>query len=271
MKRSFLLFFIIGLVMLSSNALSITNTVLFTDFARNSAYQIVVAPALVDVNVKIYDTGSGTYIYEEDFTGVAPNEFGLFSVAVGSGTPVNPPGTTWSSVPYNSGIWVMVSVRIGMGPWVSIQSILLEKLVQMFQIPMGSIGSDQIIDGSIQSVDIADGTILPADMSFGNYSSVIGAFTNIVDISTGYSALVTDGTILSDCSAGAITVTLPAPASGNKGLRFSIKKVDLSANPLIIAPASGTIDGAPNKTTIVPWQGFIVQSNGAAWFVVGIY
>lgn len=247
--------------MLSANAYSLVSTVTFTDFARNSAYQILVAPTIVDVNVKIYDTGSGTYIYEEDFTGVAPNEFGLFSVQVGTGAPVNPPGTAWSSVPYNSGIWVMVAVRVGMGPWVSIQSIQLEKLAQMLQIPMGSIGSDQIMDSSIQ----------PIDMAFGNYSSVIGSFGKIIDISTGYSALVTDGTILADCSGGAVTVALPAPAAGNKGLRLSIKKVDLSANPLIIAPASGTIDGVANKTTIVPWQGFIVQSNGLAWFVVGIY
>lgn len=99
----------------------------------------------------------------------------------------------------------------------------------------------------------------------------VGSFTNILDVSSNYTATIMDGTLLVDASSGDVVITLPMASSANKGLRLSIKKIDTSINNLIIIAESGTIDGAANKTTNVPWQGYIVQSNGAGWFVVGTF
>lgn len=98
-----------------------------------------------------------------------------------------------------------------------------------------------------------------------------GSFTNIIEVSTNYTAQLTDGTILVDCAAGHVTISLPTAAAGNKGLKLQIKKIDSTVNSLIIAPVSGTIDGQANRTTIVPNQGFVVQSSGTKWFVVGTF
>ena len=99
----------------------------------------------------------------------------------------------------------------------------------------------------------------------------VGSFTNIVDVASNYTATIMDGTILVDASSADVVVTLPMANSANKGLRLSIKKIDSSINYLVIIAESGTIDGVPSKSTNVPWQGYIVQSNGLNWFVVGIF
>lgn len=98
-----------------------------------------------------------------------------------------------------------------------------------------------------------------------------GSYTNIIEVNTHYTAQLTDGTILVDCSSGNVTISLPTAATGNKGLKLQIKKIDNTVNSLIIAPVSGTIDGLANRTTIVPNQGFVVQSSGTKWYVVGIF
>ena len=100
--------------------------------------------------------------------------------------------------------------------------------------------------------------------------SNLGSITKIVDINFDYLATENNGTILVDASTGDVTVTIPA-ANSVKGLKYSIKKVDVSNNKVIIQPLAGTIDGQSNRFTDVPWQGFIIQSNGANWFVVGIF
>jgi hypothetical protein len=100
--------------------------------------------------------------------------------------------------------------------------------------------------------------------------SNLGSITKIVDINSDYTANENNGTILVDASTGDVTVTIPA-ANSVKGLKYSIKKVDISAHKVIIQPLAGTIDGQANRFTDVPWQGFVVQSNGVNWFVVGIF
>jgi hypothetical protein len=97
-----------------------------------------------------------------------------------------------------------------------------------------------------------------------------GSYTNIVDKNANYSATSADGTILVDCAGGSRTITLPAAAT-NKGLKISIKKVDASGNSMIVNSAGGNIDGVASKSTIVPNQGYIFQSNGTNWYVVGIF
>jgi hypothetical protein len=75
-------------------------------------------------------------------------------------------------------------------------------------------------------------------------------------------------TQLTDASAGAFTVNLPA-ATAALGLIYNLKKIDASANAVTIdANASETIDGALTLALTTQWQSTRIQSNGTAWFVL---
>jgi hypothetical protein len=118
-------------------------------------------------------------------------------------------------------------------------------------------------DVNVVTVDAA-GLVHKRDITY------LLALTSIIDINSDYTATENNGTILVDASSGDVTVTIPA-ANSVKGLKYSIKKVDVSNNKVIIQPLAGTIDGQSNRFTDVPWQGFVIQSNGVNWFVVGIF
>jgi hypothetical protein len=74
------------------------------------------------------------------------------------------------------------------------------------------------------------------------------------------------GTNLCDPTAGSFNVTLPSPTIA-VGLTYFFKKIDGGANTVTIV---GTIDGATNYVLSIPNKGVAVQTNGTAWYVVGI-
>ncbi len=126
------------------------------------------------------------------------------------------------------------------------------------------------INNLIDALDVDALTVDAAGVVHKRNISNLGSLTNIRDINSDYYANAQDGTILVDASGGDVTVTIPS-ATSVIGLKYSIKKVDMSANKVIIQPVAGTVDGQPTRFTDVPWQGFVVQSNGVNWFVVGIF
>lgn len=78
----------------------------------------------------------------------------------------------------------------------------------------------------------------------------------------------THETVLVDASGGARTMTLPA-AAGCTGRRYNVKKVDSSANGVIIDPnGAETIDGATTKTIAVQYDSLTIESDGAGWVIV---
>ncbi len=81
-----------------------------------------------------------------------------------------------------------------------------------------------------------------------------------------YSAVIADETILADASSGNLTVTLPA--NPTVGKRFSIKKVDTSNNDVIINGNGKNIDGTTTVSGSLPYQGWVLQYNGTAWFII---
>ncbi len=87
----------------------------------------------------------------------------------------------------------------------------------------------------------------------------------IQTVTANYTATANDGTILVNASGANVTITLPAAAAANAGLKIVIKKIDNSSHSISV----GTVDGV-TKTWNVQWQGYIVQSDGSAWYVVGI-
>ena len=96
--------------------------------------------------------------------------------------------------------------------------------------------------------------------------AAIGSLGTVVTKTVSYVATVTDGTILCDATAGAVTITIPT-AVGNTGLALNIKKIDSSANAVILSSAE-LIDGSATKTTVVQYVNIAIQSDGANWYIL---
>jgi hypothetical protein len=80
--------------------------------------------------------------------------------------------------------------------------------------------------------------------------------------------LTTDYTVLGNATGGAISLTLPT-AVGVSGQIYALKKIDSSANAVTVATTSSqTIDGRTTYSLAVQYQGIMVQSNGANWFLL---
>ncbi len=78
-----------------------------------------------------------------------------------------------------------------------------------------------------------------------------------------------DDVILCDCTAGAITVTLPK-VSDRVNYRYIIKKIDSSGNAVTIdGDGSETIDGAATQPLTTQWDALELVTDETAWFIVG--
>lgn len=110
------------------------------------------------------------------------------------------------------------------------------------------------------------------------FPALFGAVSSLVDywngmatgkaVTTAYTAVVADGFIRADATAGAITITLPAAALV-PGKRYTIKKVDASANAVTIdANGAELIDGALTKVLAAAYSVATIQSNGVGWDVL---
>lgn len=86
-------------------------------------------------------------------------------------------------------------------------------------------------------------------------------------VSMSVSAVLSDSIILADASAGALTVTLPNPAT-TKDKRFVIKKTDSGGNAVTVSPASGLIDGAATYDVTLALGSVDVVSDGANYWIV---
>jgi hypothetical protein len=79
----------------------------------------------------------------------------------------------------------------------------------------------------------------------------LSSSVSVVTVTTNYTALATDDVILVDCTAGDVTITLPAASTAGSGLtpRLAIRRIDNSANTCTLAAAgTDTVDGAASVT-----------------------
>jgi len=74
-----------------------------------------------------------------------------------------------------------------------------------------------------------------------------------------------DGTVLVDCTSGAVSITLP-PVAQSLNLRVTIKKIDASANAVTVV---GTVDGTVNPTLSSQYSATTVHCNGTAYYKLG--
>jgi len=113
------------------------------------------------------------------------------------------------------------------------------------------------------SAHIHKGT--PGD--FGVVASNGTELFKVVYVSTSVTA-GQSATYLCDATAGNITITLPTATPAISGRLYNIKKVDASANTVIIAPTTSTIDGLASKTITVQWNNICVVTDGNQWYIV---
>ncbi len=109
-------------------------------------------------------------------------------------------------------------------------------------------------------------TTLLANQNNVGYRPV--AITNLVTVTTTYSVLSTDYTVLGDATSGAVSVTLPL-ASAQTGKIYVIKKIDSSVNAVTVARSGAdTIDGATSVSLLTQYQFTVVQSDGTNWWII---
>lgn len=85
-----------------------------------------------------------------------------------------------------------------------------------------------------------------------------------------YTVLSTDGVLLVNSTAGAVTVTLPT-AAGRAGKSYTVKdwKGQAATNAITVATTGGqTIDGSASATISKAYYALAVISDGTNWSVV---
>jgi len=117
----------------------------------------------------------------------------------------------------------------------------------------------------------SSGYLVPVIPGEGLKISGLGAFKGLTlgqtSQSSNYSITTNDHYI--DCTGGSsgITVTLPT-AVGNRGLTYSITKVDNGVGTVTIATTSSqTINGSPNYIITYQYVSYTVHSNGSNWII----
>lgn len=127
----------------------------------------------------------------------------------------------------------------------------------------------------------ADGSIIPSADSIRsigtNGTRVLGIYTDQIitrgvktDVETFTAASDTldadNNVALCDCTSNAITINLPAAATGQQ---YHIKKIDATANTVTIDPnGTETIDGSLTKVISTQYDSITVVSDGSNWFIV---
>lgn len=98
--------------------------------------------------------------------------------------------------------------------------------------------------------------------------TTLGQLVSTSSKSSSYTVVVSDRDklILVDCTTGSKTITLPTAASAGDGFNIKVKKVDNSANTLVIqASGAETIDGSNTVTSTISYQYFELYCNGTSW------
>lgn len=91
---------------------------------------------------------------------------------------------------------------------------------------------------------------------------------NIADIGSDYTIKAVDDLIIADCTAGNVTITLPA-ASGSKRRQLTVIRKDNSVNNVIVdGNAAETINGSTTYTLADQYDTVRIVCDGTEWFVM---
>jgi hypothetical protein len=101
---------------------------------------------------------------------------------------------------------------------------------------------------------------------------IVGSLgANTASTSTDLTLDVTHHTIRVDASGANRTITLPTAASSTRRI-YIIKKIDATANTVTIdGSGAETIDAATTKVINTQYSGYVIQSNGTSWDIIGTF
>eukprot|EP01029_Cantina_marsupialis_P017245 TRINITY_DN3867_c0_g1_i3.p1 TRINITY_DN3867_c0_g1~~TRINITY_DN3867_c0_g1_i3.p1 ORF type:complete len:974 (+),score=170.36 TRINITY_DN3867_c0_g1_i3:7805-10726(+) len=125
--------------------------------------------------------------------------------------------------------------------------------------------SDPIRAQGLQSA--SDNEIVTVDAN-GVFHKKAANVSGISTKNADYTATANDETLLADATTANMTITLPS-ATGNTGLKITIKRIDTSSNTLSISGNTATIDGQASVTMNVAWQAYTFQCDGTNWYIIG--
>lgn len=157
---------------------------------------------------------------------------------------------------------------------ISIQSVPVELLssqtvtVGTTSITLGgsatTIQGVSVITGSIVTGSTAQFTTLNAATINGKLN---GFITPVSTVSSNSTLLTSQYVILADATSGNVTLTLP-DATQCINSHFAVKKIDSSANTIMIVTTSGqTIDGSATRTITTQYEALLLVNNGQNWFI----
>lgn len=93
-----------------------------------------------------------------------------------------------------------------------------------------------------------------------------GATYHTRTVTANYTVTTNDDVILADATAGQITLTLPAPATGKI---YYLKKIDGSANLVVVQPTAGVqIDTGDSVELSRQTEVIGIVSDGSTWWVL---
>ena len=114
----------------------------------------------------------------------------------------------------------------------------------------------------------AAGQVLEMGASVPGWAALAAVPVTVATKSAAYTLTASDSVILADAVGGGFTLTLPT-AVGLSGHVFHIKKIDASANAVVIdGNGAETIDGAATVSISIQFQSYTMVSNGAAWQLI---
>jgi len=138
------------------------------------------------------------------------------------------------------------------------------------QIEIGG-GTGDLYDGYYNYYsdvyDRAGGLVIDAEGNIRTDGYIAGKHRLPIRLITGnYTITVRDDVLLADAAAGNITLYLPGtPAIGDV---FNIKKVDVTANSVIVDAIGRTIDGSSTKVIGSQYSSLTVVSDGSNWHII---
>ncbi len=100
------------------------------------------------------------------------------------------------------------------------------------------------------------------------HDSIANLFWNIRTVSSNYTLINKDITILCNAVLGSFTITLPT-AEGREGKIYYIKKIDLSGNIVTIdGNGSETIDDGLTAILTRQYESITIQSDNSNWWII---
>ncbi|WP_343692218.1 hypothetical protein [Chitinophaga sp.] len=91
----------------------------------------------------------------------------------------------------------------------------------------------------------------------------------IKTVTATYTVTGSDNTILADATAGAFTITLPAPAAAIQGRIYTIKKTGGDIDKAVtIMPGANSIEGGSSYVIYNDWTFITVQTDGTNWYII---